>query len=151
MGRKADPRGKDRPRTIVLRGDVADIAQKLADEGILSKTLSELLCAAYGFGDAIDEHKRALARIIEERKALMQSEEQLIATIDALEAKAVEESMTVRPALMKKIEILQARHDKITKDLQRTFDPNARTRKLKQHEETFNLLRHAQQQLEDLN
>lgn len=150
MGRKADPRGKDRPRTIVLRGDVADIAQKLADDGILSKTLSELLCAAYGFGDAIDEHKRALARIIEERKALMESEEQLIATIDALEAKAVEDAMTVRPALLKKIEILQARHDKITKELQRAFDPNSRALKLKQHEETFNLLRHAQQQLEDL-
>lgn len=150
MGRKADPRGKDRTRTIQLRGDVADIAQKLADQGILSKTLSELLCAAYGFGDAIDEHKRALARIVEERKALIESEEQLIATIDALEAKALEESQTVRPALQRKIEILQERHDKITKDLQRTFDPNTRAVKLKQHETTFNLLRNAQQQLEDL-
>ena len=43
MGRKADPRGKDRPRTIVLSGDVAEIAEKLAENNQLSATLSELL------------------------------------------------------------------------------------------------------------
>ena len=43
MGRKPDPRGKDRPRTIVLSGDVAEIAQNLAEKNHLSATLSELL------------------------------------------------------------------------------------------------------------
>ncbi len=150
MGRKADPRGKDRPRTIVLRGDVADIAQKLADQGILSKTLSDLLSQAYGFGDAIEEHKRALVQVIEEKKALDDAQDQLIALIDALEQKAIEEATTIKPALVSKIEILQARHDKITKELQRTFDPMTRRRKLAQHEETFNLLKHAELQLRDL-
>ena len=149
MGRKPDSRGKDRPRSIVLRGDVADIAQKLADQGILSKTLSELLAQAYGFGNAIDEHKQALSRVIEERKALDDAEEQLIATIDALETKAIEEATTIKPALESKVNILRSRHDKITKELQRTFDPITRKRKLAQHEETFNLLKHAERQLEE--
>lgn len=49
MSRKADKRGRDRTRTIQLRGDVADIAQQLANENKLSKIISDLLYEKYGY------------------------------------------------------------------------------------------------------
>lgn len=150
MGRNPDPRGKDRPRSIVLSGDVAEIAQKLANQGILSRTLSELLRSAYGFGDAIAEKKRALEQLTSERQSLQQTESELIQQIDAMEAKAIEESTTIRPALESKIEILRGRYDKISKNLQRAFDKQTRNRLLKQHEETFHLLRAAEAELEEM-
>lgn len=123
MGRKADPRGKDRPRTIVLRGDVADIAQKLADQGILSKTLSDLLSEAYGFGDKLDEHKRALVKLIDERKAMQQAEEELIAEIDRLEQKSIEDNATLRPSLEKRRNLLLERLVRLEKERNRAFTP----------------------------
>lgn len=85
MGRKPDPKGKDRPRTIVLSGDVAEIAQRLADKNQLSKVLSDLLRSSYGFGDALQEKQRALDHLIDERKQMQQQEEALITEIEAIE------------------------------------------------------------------
>jgi chromosome segregation ATPase len=140
MGRKADPRGKDRPRTIVLSGDVAEIAEKLAENNQLSATLSELLRHNYGFGDAIEEKKRELQATTDEIELLKERSKHIIANIDALEREALERSTTVLPALQRKLAILEERYDRLGKDLQRTFTPNERAVKLKQHEEVFNLL-----------
>jgi len=49
MSRTPDRRGRDRTRTIQLRGDVADIAQQLANENKLSKVISDLLYEKYGY------------------------------------------------------------------------------------------------------
>ena len=48
---KSKGKQKERTRSISLDLDVSEIAQKLADKGELSSTLSELLRQAYGFGD----------------------------------------------------------------------------------------------------
>lgn len=150
MGRKADPRGKDRPRTIVLSGDVAEIAEKLAENNQLSATLSELLRHNYGFGDAIEEKKRELQATTDEIELLQERSKHIIANIDALEREALERSTTVLPALQRKLAILEERYDRLGKDLQRTFTPNERAVKLKQHEEVFNLLNAVKMELRGL-
>tara|TARA_Y100000361_G_C11158012_1_gene345467 strand:+ start:1185 stop:1640 length:456 start_codon:yes stop_codon:yes gene_type:complete len=124
MGRKADPKGKDRTRTIQLAGDVADIAQKLADKGALSATLSELLRHNYGFGDKIDEKKRELEATHEQRVALQRREEDLAAAIDELEARFLEEQSAVRPALEKRRAILLERLKNTEKKLHYAFEHN---------------------------
>lgn len=109
MGRKADKRGKDRPRTIVLSGDVAEIAQKLADLNKLSSTLSELLRHNYGFGDKLDEKKRELETTHQQRVALQRKEKDLAAVIDQLENEFVKSQTVIRPKLEEKIALLGGR------------------------------------------
>lgn len=150
MGRKPDPRGKDRPRTIVLSGDVAEIAEKLAQNNQLSSTLSELLRHNYGFGDAIEEKKRELQATTDEIKLLQERSEHIIANIDAMEREAIERSATVKPAIEAKLRLLEQRYDRLGKELQRCFDPQLRSMKLKQHEEVFNLMNAAKLELRDL-
>lgn len=128
MPRKADPRGKDRPRTIVLAGDVAEIAQKLADRGDLSATLSELLRHNYGFGDRIEEKKRELSATIDQKKAIEAREAELIAVIDEMEVMELERSTTVRPQIEKRREILLERLAKTEHRRSRAFDVNEITR-----------------------
>ncbi len=124
MGRKADPKGKDRPRTIVLSGDVAEIAQKLADRGELSATLSELLRSAYGFGDKIDEKKRQLTAILDEKQRLAAQEIELIAEIDTLEAQTIEKRATILPQLTKRLKILQERRMRVQSEYNQSLDPH---------------------------
>ena len=128
MGRKADPRGKDRPRTIVLGGDVAEIAQKLADRGELSSTLTELLRFNYGFGDQIEEKKRELDATTEEIKLLQERSEHIIANINALEEQMVHNNATIRPALERRQTILRERLQKTHEKLKRVFDPQEESR-----------------------
>ena len=122
MGRKADPKGRDRPRTIVLAGDVAEIAQKLADRGELSSTLSELLRSAYGFGDKIDEKKRQLTAILDEKQRLAAQEIELIAEIDTLEAQTIEKRATILPQLTQRLKILQERRQRVQAEANRHVD-----------------------------
>ena len=49
MSRKPDQKGRDRTRTIQLRGDVAEIAQVLANQRRLSEVLSDLLYEKFGY------------------------------------------------------------------------------------------------------
>lgn len=154
MGRKADPRGKDRPRTVVLSGDVAEIAQKLADKGELSSTLSELLRYNYGFGDAIEEKKRELSNLWADKMAINDREEAVIAEIDALEAKALEQNTTVRPALERRLDILHTRRAKLSEELGKfsfLLSPNELSRKKQVAQEVDKLIREAQEELEALN
>lgn len=151
MGRKADPRGKDRPRTVVLAGDVAEIAQKLADKGELSSTLSELLRHNYGFGDAIAEKKRQLTALLDEKKRICDLEVELVALIDTLEQQSIENNTHIRPQLEKRIGILRDRLDKLTLDVQKPYlDTQEQLRKLDARDETKRLLAEAIKELEEL-
>lgn len=153
MGRKADPKGKDRTRTIQLAGDVADIAQKLADKGALSATLSELLRHNYGFGDKIDEKKRELEATHEQRVALQRREEDLAAAIDELEQQQIHHQTNVRPAIERKLRILHERREKLSNELGKfsfLLSPNELTRKKNAAAEVDRLILEANQELEDL-
>ena len=124
MGRKADPKGKDRPRTIVLSGDVAEIAQKLADNGQLSSTLSELLRQTYGFGDEIEAKKQQLTAILDEKQRLASQEIELVAEIDTLEAKMIHEKATILPQLTRRLEILEERRIRVQREYNQSLDPH---------------------------
>lgn len=128
MGRKPDPRGKDRTRTIVLSGDVAEIAQKLADQGELSSTLSDLLRQQYGFGTQLEERKRALSMLLDEKQRLTELTQQMADEIDALEEKTLEQNATIRPALERRKKILQERWAKTMRSAERAFDPQEKLR-----------------------
>ena len=131
MGRKRDPKGKDRPRTIVLSGDVAEIAQKLADKGELSATLSELLRQTYGFGDAIEAKKQELTHTIDERQRLQDKEEDLIAVIDAMEAEQISKKATLYPQLKARLETLTERRLRVQHEASIAVDSYVRGKKLK--------------------
>lgn len=128
MGRKPDPKGKDRTRTIQLAGDVADIAQKLADNGQLSATLSDLLRQQYGFGDKIEERKRALTMLLDEKQRLTELTQTMADEIDALETQALEQNATIRPALERRRQILLDRLAATHKKLQRCYSPQEESR-----------------------
>lgn len=66
--RKSKP--KERTRSVSLDLDVSEIAQKLADRGELSSSISELLRQAYGFGDELEEKKRELHVILDQITAM---------------------------------------------------------------------------------
>lgn len=130
MGRKPDPKGKDRPRTIVLSGDVAEIAQKLADNGQLSSTLSELLRQTYGFGDKIEEKKRQLTAILDEKQRLAMQEIELVAEIDTLEAQTIEKKATILPQLTQRLKILEERRIRVQREANTHVDRHIVQQKL---------------------
>ena len=150
MGRKADPKGKDRTRTIVLAGDVAEIAQKLADKGELSRTLSELLRFNYGFGDALDEKKRELEAAHEQRIQLQRLEESLANEIDELENTVLQQDTTIRPNLEKRKEILLQRRNDVQVKLERSFSTHDEMRYIIQARNLDDLINEVNQQLEEL-
>lgn len=154
MGRKPDPRGKDRPRTIVLAGDVAEIAQKLADKGTLSATLSDLLRQQYGFGEQLEERKRALTMLLDEKDRLTALTQAMADEIDELEEKTLAQNATIRPALERRLDILHSRREKLSNELGKfsfLLSPNELLRKQKAAAEVDKLIREAQEELEALN
>jgi len=151
MGRKADPKGKDRPRTIVLAGDVAEIAQKLADKGELSRTLSELLRFNYGFGDALDEKKRELEAAHEQRINLQRLEESLALEIDDLESTILKQNSTIKPNLEKRKAILLQRRADVGVKLNRAFAKQDETKYIIQARNLDELINEVNQELEELN
>lgn len=128
MGRKADPRGKDRPRTVVLSGDVAEIAQNLADKGELSSTLSDLLRQQYGFGTQLAERKRALTMLLDEKDRLTELAQTMSDEIDRLEQETLEQNATIRPALERRQQILRDRLEQTHNKLHVVFDPQEESR-----------------------
>lgn len=151
MGRKADPRGKDRPRTIVLSGDVAEIAQNLADKGELSSTLSDLLRQQYGFGTQLDERKRALTMLLDEKQRLTELTQTMADEIDRLEQQTLEQNATIRPALERRKQILLSRWDKTHESRQRAFDPQEKNRLDGVLGEIAKLINDVNEELEALN
>jgi len=91
--------GRDRTRSISLDGDVAEIAENLARNNLLSRTLSELLRNAYGFAS---EKERAEARLFEltsQRKEAQKAEEEALAVLEAIHAQEQAKQAEVEAAL----------------------------------------------------
>lgn len=128
---KGNGKPKERSRSIALDADVSEIAQKLADRNELSSTLSELLRQAYGFGDKIEEKKRALHRLLDEKKQLHDKEIELIAEIDTLEAKKINEKATIYPQLRQRLEILENRRRRVQSEANAIVDSHFRNQKLR--------------------
>lgn len=149
MGRKPDPKGKDRPRTIVLSGDVADIAQRLADAGALSATLSDLLRREFGLSGALEEAKAALIALTDQRKAMQADEEALIQRIDALEAETIERKSTIMPALEERRRILRERWAKAAERADRHFDSNERAKAKMQMQNLHDLLAEVENEIQE--
>jgi chromosome segregation ATPase len=149
MGRKPSPHGKDRPRTVVLCGSVADIAQRLADANQLSATLSDLLRNEYGLTGALDEKRAALLALTDERKAMQEREAQLAAELDALEERETERKTNLIPALEARLELLYAKLGRLEEAERRLFDPNSLRIKRRQIDETNDQLAEVMQQLKE--
>ena len=87
MSRKADKRGRDRTRTIQLRGDVADIAQQLANENKLSSVISELLIEAYGHKSERAKLEAKYAELEQQSRDLIERRMQVRKSIELLDNK----------------------------------------------------------------
>ena len=113
MGRKPNPKGKDKTRTISLDGDVAEKAQELADKSQLSKVLSQLLRNAYNISDEVAILKDKLASLTEERKGLQQLENEMIEAIDEAERRIIHDRNHVLPSLYQRQGVLEERLRKL--------------------------------------
>ena len=115
-----------------MSGDVAEIAQKLANNGQLSSTLSELLRTTYGFGDRLEEKKRQLHAVLDEKQRLRDQEIELVAEIDTLEAKTIEQRATILPQLTHRLEILLNRRKRVQAEANALgYAPSLQAQKLK--------------------
>lgn len=76
MVRPKDPNGRDRTRTIQLSGNVAEIAERLADEGKLSREISRLLFQEYGYSNKRKKIEAEIALIEEQMQNLAHSKAQ---------------------------------------------------------------------------
>ena len=122
-------RQKERLRTIQLDLDVSEIAQRLADQKKLSSTLSELLRANYGFGDAIEEKKRKLTALLDHKKSLIQQERDLEQEINQMETDFIYRETNVKPVLQEKLVKLNAKVKHLKAQAERTIDAHVRRMK----------------------
>ena len=113
MGRKPNPKGKDRTRTVSLDGDVADIAQELADKSQLSKVISQLLRNAYNISDEVSRMKEQLEQMTNKRKVLQHAEAELIEAIDEAERRIIHDRNHVLPSLYQRQGVLEERLRKL--------------------------------------
>ena len=123
MGRPANPKGKDKTRTISLDGDVSEIAQRLASKSVLSHTLSALLRQEFGVATALEAAQEELQQLIREREENAQAQATAILRIDQLQEEAETRKTTIIPAIEMRLEKLYARKEKTEKDLKRAFTP----------------------------
>ena len=124
MGRPKDPRGRDKSRTITLAGDVAQIAQKLADENQLSQTLSKLLRVEFGGFGEVDHMNRVIDELHNERKRINNALDDAVKRRDEHEAKIMHQRATVLPSIDAALEKLFERRDRVEKELKKAFDPS---------------------------
>ena len=122
---------KDLTRSIRLDGDVAHIAQKLADDKMLSHTISKLLRQHYGLHTEIDAIKTRLNQTINERMLLQDEERHLADRIDELEAEMDHKKTNELPILRQKLDGALKTHQKIHLKYQSTH-PNNRSQLRKQ-------------------
>ena len=150
MGRKADPRGKDRPRTIVLSGDVADIAQDLADKSQLSKVLSQLLRQAYNISDEVSIMKAKLLEMTDQRKAMQEAEEEMIAAIRDAEDRIIHERSHILPSLYQRQGKLEEKLERLRQERERALDPTTSKRKVNQMQATRDQLQEVLDEIQRL-
>lgn len=144
-------RGKERLRTIQLDADVSEIAQKLADQKKLSSTLSELLRANYGYGDAIEEKKRELTALLDYKHDLQTQEEQLRNQIDDMEKAFIDRETNVRPILEEKLAKLDAKIKHIKRQAEQTIDASIRRGKYRAIENFEKQMQEIREQLDEFN
>lgn len=149
MGRKPNPRGKDRTRTISLDGDVADIAQELADKSQLSKVLSQLLRNAYNISDEVSKMKQQLETMTVERKRLQDAERELIDAITDAENRIIHDRNHVLPALYQRQGVLEERLRKL-RERQAYLPPKEATLVQDQIMETGRILTTLLKEIEEL-
>ena len=141
-------RPKERLRTIQLDMDVAEIAQKLADKKELSSTLSELLRANYGFGDALEEKKRELTAILDHIQDMHHKRDEMIKDIDATEKEWLDKKTNLVPQLKQKLVTLRAKYDLTKRQAETAIDASIRAMKYRAVEQFENQIQDVLQQLE---
>ena len=150
MGRKPNPAGKDRTRTISLGGDVAEIAQRLADESQLSRVLTELLRREFGIDTELNGLKKELEDSIDQRKELQAKEERLISAITVSEEESLQRRTTIVPQLENQFQILVSRRDDLEDKISRSFIEDSRRKYRKQLEATEARIEEVQATLDNI-
>ena len=145
--RKSKP--KERTRSISLDNDVSEIAQKLADRNELSSTISELLRQAYGFGDKVEEKKRELTQLLDEKDRIREKEQQLIDEIDRMEQEMIDKRAIKLPQLTDRLRILQARRDRIQKESMMNISEHYRNERLRVMANIDELIKATEQEMEE--
>lgn len=145
--RKSKP--KERTRSISLDNDVSEIAQKLADRNELSSTISELLRQAYGFGDKVEEKKRELTQLLDEKDRIRTKEQQLIDEIDRMEQEMIDKRAIKLPQLTDRLRILQARRDRIQKESMMNISEHYRNERLRVMANIDELIKATEQEMEE--
>jgi len=140
---------KERTRSISLDLDVSEIAQKLADRHELSSTLSELLRQAYGFGDKVEEKKRELTALLDEKDRITAKEQELIDTIDRMEAEMLDKKAIKLPQLTDRLRILEARRQRIQREANMGVTESFRNQKLKVLANIDELIKATEQEMEE--
>ena len=149
MGRKPNPKGKDRTRTISLDGDVAELAQRLADKSQLSSVLSQLLRQSYGITDELAQLEHALSTTIEERKNLQLKEAALIEEIEAARDSLIHRQNHILPSLYQRQGALETRLEDLRLKLN-YLPPSDQTRVMNQIDETRKILQTVLEEIKEL-
>ena len=119
---------KDKTRSIRLDGDVAQKAQELADDHMLSKTLSNLLRNHFGMTTEIEAAKNRLNELVNQRMTLREEETQLADWIDNAENELIERSVTEKPRLERKLKETQNLHFSTLQKLPQVSNPYEKNR-----------------------
>lgn len=140
---------KERTRSITLDLDVSEIAQRLADKMELSSTLSELLRQAYGFGDKVEEKKRELTALLDEKDRMREKEQQLVEEIDRMEAEMLDKKAIKLPQLTDRLRILQARRQRIQREVNMGVTENFTNNKLRVLANIDELIKATEEEMEE--
>jgi len=128
---------------------VSEIAQNLAKKGELSSTISELLRSAYGFGDKIEEKKRELTALLDEKDKIREKERQLVDEIDTLEAQTLEKRATILPQLTQRLKILKDRRQRVQREYNQSLDPHTINQKQNALNTIDNLIKECKTEMEE--
>ncbi len=140
---------KERTRSITLDLDVSEIAQRLADKMELSSTLSELLRQAYGFGDKVEEKKRELTALLDEKDRMRTKEQELVEEIDRMEAELLDKKAIKLPQLTDRLRILQARRQRIQREVNMGVTENFTNNKLRVLANIDELIKATEEEMEE--
>jgi DNA repair exonuclease SbcCD ATPase subunit len=94
---------KDKTRSIRLDADVAELAQRLADDGKLSATISQLLRQHFAIHGEIDIMKTKLDELVNQRMSIREQEEELSDLIDQMENRHAMKLAEQKPWIERKL------------------------------------------------
>lgn len=94
---------KDKTRSIRLDADVAELAQRLADDGKLSATISQLLRQHFAIHGEIDIMKTKLDELVNQRMSIREQEEELSELIDQMENRHAMKMAEQKPWIERKL------------------------------------------------